>query len=40
MKYKAGSRRKAAEYEKALIEWWKKNYVFEKSVEQRSEDES
>lgn len=40
MKYKAGSRRKAAEYEKALVEWWKKNYVFEKSVEQRSEDES
>ena len=40
MKYKAGSRRKAAEYEKALVEWWKKNRTFEKSVEQRSEDDS
>ncbi len=40
MKYKAGQRRKAAEYEPALVEWWKKNKTFEKSVEQRSEDDS
>ena len=40
MKYKAGQRRKAAEYEKALVEWWKKNRTFEKSVEQRPVDES
>ena len=35
MKYKAGSRRRAVEYEKALVEWWKKNKTFERSVEQR-----
>ena len=40
MKYKAGSRRRAAEYEKALVEWWKKNRVFERSVEQRPIDQS
>ncbi len=40
MKYKAGSRRRAAEYEKALVEWWKKNKTFEKSVEQRPIDNS
>ncbi len=40
MKYKAGMRRKASEYEKALVEWWKKNQIFEKSVEQRPIDES
>ncbi len=40
MKYKAGQRRKAAEYEKALVEWWKKNKTFEKSVEQRPIDNS
>lgn len=40
MKYKAGNRRRAAEYEKALVEWWKKNKTFEKSVEQRSIDDS
>ncbi len=40
MKYKAGSRRRAAEYEKALVEWWKKNKTFEKSVEQRPIDDS
>lgn len=40
MKYKANSRRKAREYEPALVEWWKKNKIFEKSVEQRSEDDS
>lgn len=40
MKYKAGNRRRANEYEKALVEWWKKNKVFEKSVEQRPVDDS
>ncbi len=40
MKYQAGNRRKAAEYEKVLVEWWKKNKTFEKSVEQRPIDDS
>lgn len=40
MKYKAGQRRRAAEYEPALVEWWKKNKTFEKSVESRAEDDS
>lgn len=35
MKYKAGSRRRAAEYEKAVSEWWKKDKTFEKSINQR-----
>ncbi len=38
MKFKAGTRRKAIEYEKDLIEQWKKNKTFEKSVEQRPKD--
>ena len=37
MKYKYGSRRKAGEYEKALIEFWKKDGTFEKSVEKGGE---
>ncbi len=40
MKYQAGSRRRAFEYERAISEWWKKNKIFEKSVEQRPIDES
>lgn len=40
MKYQAGQRRKAIEYEKALVEWWKKNKIFEQSVEQRPIDKS
>ena len=40
MKYRAGERRKALEYEKALIDWWKKNQIFEKSVSDRPEDRS
>lgn len=40
MKYQAGRRRKALEYEKALVEWWKKNQTFEKSVENRPIDKS
>ncbi len=40
MKYRAGERRKAVEYEKSLTEWWKKNKTFEKSVESRPEGRS
>lgn len=40
MKYQAGQRRKALEYEKALVDWWKKNQTFEKSVANRSIDKS
>ncbi|MBO7657183.1 isoleucine--tRNA ligase [Candidatus Saccharibacteria bacterium] len=40
MKYRAGERRKAIEYEKALIDWWKKNQTFEKSIDQRPIDKS
>ena len=40
MKYQAGQRRKAVEYEKALTEWWKKNKTFEQSVEGRPIDKS
>lgn len=35
MKFKANTRRRALEYEKALVEQWKKNKTFEKSVNQR-----
>jgi isoleucyl-tRNA synthetase len=38
MKFKANTRRRALEYEKALIDEWKKNKTFEKSVENRSEN--
>lgn len=37
MKFKANTRRRALEYEKALVEYWKKNKTFEKSVENRPE---
>ncbi len=40
MKYKSGTRRKANEYEKAIVEWWKKNKTFEQSVENRPIDKS
>lgn len=40
MKYQAGQRRKAIEYEKALTKWWKKNKIFEQSVENRPIDNS
>lgn len=36
MKFKAGTRRRALEYEKALVGYWKENKTFEKSVENRS----
>ena len=38
MKFKAGTRRRALEYEKDLVQHWKKNKTFEKSVNNRSED--
>ena len=40
MKYQANTRRRALEYEKALIEFWKKNQTFEKSIKQRDIDNS
>ena len=40
MKYRAGERRKAIEYEKSIAEWWKKNKTFERSVEERPLDKS
>ncbi len=40
MKYRTGNRRKAREYEPDLVNWWKKNKVFEQSVEQRPVDDS
>jgi isoleucyl-tRNA synthetase len=38
MKFKAGQRRKAIEYEKDLVNYWKEHQTFEKSVEQRPAD--
>ena len=35
MKYQANTRRRVTEYEKAIVEFWKKNHIFEKSIEQR-----
>ncbi len=35
MKYKAGSRRRALEYEKAILDFWKKDKTFKKSVSER-----
>ena len=40
MKYRAGERRRAIEYEKAISEWWKENKTFEQSVENRPIDKS
>lgn len=40
MKYKYGVRRRASEYEKALVEYWKKNKTYEKSVDNRDVDNS
>jgi isoleucyl-tRNA synthetase len=40
MKFKANTRRRALEYEKDLVQQWKKNKTFEKSVEQRSTSNS
>jgi isoleucyl-tRNA synthetase len=38
MKFKKGTRRKALEYEKDLVQYWKENKTFEKSVQQRPAD--
>lgn len=40
MKFKANTRRKAAEYEKDIMQQWKKNKTFEKSVEMRPVENS
>lgn len=40
MKFKANTRRRAIEYEKAIVDYWKSNKTFEKSVQQRSVDNS
>ena len=40
MKYKANTRRRALEYENDLVQQWKKNKTFEKSIEQRPVDNS
>ncbi len=40
MKYQAGTRRRAKEYEKAISDWWKKDKTFEKSIKQRDIDNS
>lgn len=38
MKFKSGTRRKAAEYEKELVKYWKQHQTFEKSVESRPKE--
>ena len=38
MKFEKGTRLKPIEYEKKLIEYWKDNKIFEKSVDQRDAD--
>lgn len=40
MKFKANTRRRASEYEKALVQQWKENKTFIKSVENRPVDKS
>ncbi len=40
MKFQSGSRRRALEYEKDLVQYWKDNKTFEKSIEQRSKENS
>lgn len=40
MKYKSGQRRKAVDYEKAIADWWRKNKIFEQSIENRPIDKS
>lgn len=40
MKFQSGKRRRAIEYEKALVKYWKDHKTFEKSVQQRPEDSS
>lgn len=38
MKFKSGTRRKAIEYEKDLVKYWKQHQTFEKSVERRPKE--
>jgi isoleucyl-tRNA synthetase len=38
MKYQANTRRRAKEYENDIVRFWKENKTFEKSVENRSKD--
>ena len=40
MKFKQNSRRPAKVYEKELVEYWKKNKIFEKSIKQRPKENS
>ncbi|HET8709118.1 MAG TPA: isoleucine--tRNA ligase [Candidatus Saccharimonadales bacterium] len=40
MKYHKGTRRRAIEYEKDLVQYWKKHDTFRKSIEQRPADNS
>ncbi len=40
MKFKAGTRRKAIEYENDLVNYWKENKTFEKSVQNRPADDA
>lgn len=40
MKFKANARRKAIDYEKDLVQYWRVHKTFEKSVEQRPADNS
>lgn len=40
MKFKKGTRRRAIEYEKDLVRYWKKHRIFEKSIELRPKSNS
>ena len=40
MKFTANSRRRALEYEKDIVNYWKENKTFEKSIEMRSKENS
>ncbi len=40
MKFKANTRRRALEYEKDLVQYWKENKTFEKSIELRPKENS
>lgn len=40
VKFKAGTRRRAIEYEKDIVNYWKENKTFEKSIEMRAKENS
>ena len=40
MKFRQNTKRSPNEYEKYLIDYWKKNKIFEESVDSRSKDNS